>query len=593
METSSTIALAGPVRPATNVDQLPADIQQIISSYLGFKDAYNFYESCPHISPSVLSCCTSPTIDDLESMQDISKVLECILEYSKVTNEKLENLFRSACRKGHIKIVEILLKEKRINPSAHLCDAFRGACVSGHIKIVEILLKDKRVNPPTWTIQVASKHGQTKIVEILLQDSRFDPSALNNQAIRDAAREGNTEIVAMLLKDSRVDPSAGDNDAIQCAAKHGRTEIVAILLRDSRVDPSAGYNQAIRDAAWKGHTEIVAMLLKDSRVDPSEGDNETILDAVWEGQTEVVEMLLIDGRADPSAWNNEAFVKACEHGHTEIVAMLLKDSRVDPSARDNLAIQRASWKGHTEIVAMLLKDSRVDPSAGDNKAIVIACEHGHTEIVEMLLKDFRVDPSAIDNKVLELARRNGHTKIVELIGLALKFREPTREIRDFYMMLEESARDWIDTNLRLLDNLSLFSKSLYEQMNEHGRGCSWCGFYLMSFKDDELILGPYQGQVASKGINLGEGLCGTAAQQRQTLLVKDLREYTGHIACDPTSQSAIAVPMIVGSELIGVLELQALKVGEFTEIDQLGLDKILKFIGIKLINTKFIKYLHY
>src|SRR5436190_7293771 len=84
-------------------------------------------------------------------------------------------------------------------------------------------------------------------------------------------------------------------------------------------------------------------------------------------------------------------------------------------------------------------------------------------------------------------------------------------------------------------------------------GLNWAGFYWM--KGGELVLGPFQGKPACVRIALGRGVCGTAARERRSIVVPDVNEFPGHIACDSASSSEVVVPIIAGGEVIGVLDL--------------------------------------
>ncbi|KAJ2988981.1 hypothetical protein HDV02_005226, partial [Globomyces sp. JEL0801] len=101
-------------------------------------------------------------------------------------------------------------------------------------------------NQPTrWDLEKAIRNNKANIVQILIEDKRVDPSAEDNHAIRCACSDGRTEIVKILLNDVRVDPSALDNAALICACLIGHTEIVKMMIKDKRVDPSANENMAI------------------------------------------------------------------------------------------------------------------------------------------------------------------------------------------------------------------------------------------------------------------------------------------------------------------------------------------------------------
>jgi L-methionine (R)-S-oxide reductase len=101
---------------------------------------------------------------------------------------------------------------------------------------------------------------------------------------------------------------------------------------------------------------------------------------------------------------------------------------------------------------------------------------------------------------------------------------------------------------------------------------NWVGFYLL--KDGELVVGPFQGKPACVRIPLGKGVCGTAAARRATVIVKNVHEFEGHIACDSASNSEIVVPLLRGNELLGVLDLDSPKFERFDAEDQAGLEQV-------------------
>lgn len=99
-----------------------------------------------------------------------------------------------------------------------------------------------------------------------------------------------------------------------------------------------------------------------------------------------------------------------------------------------------------------------------------------------------------------------------------------------------------------LSNASAIIKTVIEDLN-------WAGFYLM--KEGVLVLGPFQGLPACNRIEVGKGVCGTAVLRRETMLVEDVEQFPGHIACDSASRSELVVPMIKEGEVIGVLDLDS------------------------------------
>jgi L-methionine (R)-S-oxide reductase len=105
---------------------------------------------------------------------------------------------------------------------------------------------------------------------------------------------------------------------------------------------------------------------------------------------------------------------------------------------------------------------------------------------------------------------------------------------------------------------------------------NWSGFYI--FKNDELVLGPFQGKPACTHIKMGKGVCGTAAETRMTQVVKNVHEFPGHIACDSASNSEIVVPIIKDSRLIGVLDIDSPILNRFDDADKDGLEKFVSIL---------------
>jgi GAF domain-containing protein len=105
-------------------------------------------------------------------------------------------------------------------------------------------------------------------------------------------------------------------------------------------------------------------------------------------------------------------------------------------------------------------------------------------------------------------------------------------------------------------------------------GLNWAGFYL--YKSGELVLGPFQGKPACVRIDMGKGVCGTAAARRETVVVEDVHAFPGHIACDSASNSEIVIPLMRGQDLLGVLDLDSPLHARFGAVDARGLEVIAK-----------------
>ncbi len=125
----------------------------------------------------------------------------------------------------------------------------------------------------------------------------------------------------------------------------------------------------------------------------------------------------------------------------------------------------------------------------------------------------------------------------------------------------------------LIANLANISAALKQTMNFF-----WVGFYIV--KKNELVLGPFQGPIACTRIKLGKGVCGTAWQKAQTIMVSDVDEFPGHIACSSDSKSEIVVPLIREGKVKLILDVDSDLLDDFDEIDQRYLEQILDKIEI-------------
>jgi L-methionine (R)-S-oxide reductase len=156
----------------------------------------------------------------------------------------------------------------------------------------------------------------------------------------------------------------------------------------------------------------------------------------------------------------------------------------------------------------------------------------------------------------ELQRTSGHDKPAAY-----------RLIEQQLQGLMAGERDWIA-------NLANATALLYHSLDD----INWAGFYLL--KKGELVVGPFQGKPACVRIPLGRGVCGTAAERRTTLIVPNVHEFPGHIACDSASNSEIVVPLMKGPKLLGVLDIDSPTFNRFDEADRVGLGAIVRMIAV-------------
>ena len=141
---------------------------------------------------------------------------------------------------------------------------------------------------------------------------------------------------------------------------------------------------------------------------------------------------------------------------------------------------------------------------------------------------------------------------------------------DGYALLAAQLESLLADERDFIANAAQFSAFLYSQLDD----LNWAGFYFN--RNNELILGPFQGQIACVRIAMGRGVCGTAAETRQTQRVEDVHAFAGHIACDSASNSELVVPLIKDGRLLGVLDLDSPSVGRVSEEDQAGVEKLVE-----------------
>ena len=139
-----------------------------------------------------------------------------------------------------------------------------------------------------------------------------------------------------------------------------------------------------------------------------------------------------------------------------------------------------------------------------------------------------------------------------------------------YSDLLQQAAALIEGERDVTANAANLSSLLFHSLPD----LNWAGFYWM--KGGELVLGPFQGKPACVRIAVGKGVCGTAARDRRTIVVKDVHEFPGHIACDSASNSEVVVPIVAGGKVVGVLDLDSPLVNRFDESDARGLEAVVQ-----------------
>jgi L-methionine (R)-S-oxide reductase len=141
---------------------------------------------------------------------------------------------------------------------------------------------------------------------------------------------------------------------------------------------------------------------------------------------------------------------------------------------------------------------------------------------------------------------------------------------ELYANLQLQLRSLLEGEHDFIANAANSAALLYHSLPD----VNWTGFYW--YKEGELVLGPFQGNPACVRIALGKGVCGTAAELRQTVVVANVHEFPGHIACDSASNAEIVVPLIKDEQLIGVLDLDSPSLGRFDDEDARGLNELVE-----------------
>ncbi|MFN5113108.1 MAG: GAF domain-containing protein [Ignavibacteria bacterium] len=141
-----------------------------------------------------------------------------------------------------------------------------------------------------------------------------------------------------------------------------------------------------------------------------------------------------------------------------------------------------------------------------------------------------------------------------------------------YSQLAKSLTALIGEEREFLPNMSNMASLLFFSLND----INWSGFYLM--KNKELLLGPFQGKPACVRIPMGKGVCGSSAVNKSTIIVEDVNNFPGHIACDVDSRSEIVIPLFKGEALIGVLDIDSPILARFDEEDKKGLEHLVHIL---------------
>ena len=150
-----------------------------------------------------------------------------------------------------------------------------------------------------------------------------------------------------------------------------------------------------------------------------------------------------------------------------------------------------------------------------------------------------------------------------------------------YPTIKKQVSLLIESTNNLISDLSNVSSLLFNSLED----VSWVGFYISS--NGKLLLGPFMGKPACTEIEVGKGVCGTAFANKETLIVKNVHDFVGHIACDSASNSEIVVPIFANNKVVAVLDIDSTSLGRFSETDKIGLEEIAKLLSISFSKEQF------
>lgn len=152
---------------------------------------------------------------------------------------------------------------------------------------------------------------------------------------------------------------------------------------------------------------------------------------------------------------------------------------------------------------------------------------------------------------------------------------PNASKEDLYISLLPQLEGLIESETDTIANFANVSAALKQAF-----GFFWVGFYIV--KRGELVLGPFQGTIACTRIKYGKGVCGTAWKEKKTIIVSDVNQFPGHIACDAMSQSEIVIPLFDRDEIVAVLDIDSEHLDNFDETDALYLQKIVQLLEFRI-----------
>ncbi len=139
-----------------------------------------------------------------------------------------------------------------------------------------------------------------------------------------------------------------------------------------------------------------------------------------------------------------------------------------------------------------------------------------------------------------------------------------------YPLLQKQIQSLLENETDVIANMANFSAFIFQEMDK----VNWAGFYFV--KDNQLVLGPFQGKVACVRIPWGKGVCGTAAEKQNSIIVENVNNFPGHIACDGASKSELVIPLIINNKTFAVFDIDSPVIGRFNKDDKQSMESLIK-----------------
>ncbi|KAI8847910.1 hypothetical protein BC829DRAFT_395409 [Chytridium lagenaria] len=380
-----------------------------------------------------------------------------------IITDEAEECLKTACAVGNIKIMYMLLNDRRLNlnPSLHENVAFINATTNGHLHVSQSLLAHPRFDyfaGEACALEQAVKRGCLESIRLLLADSRSDPQRSSRRIFEMAVSTGQIELVKLLLYDERFDPFISENYfAIVAAAQGGHARLLEMLILDGRLQNSRGTDAALIAACELGHEEAVKTIVAHvSDLDPSKHRNLALARCT---SVPCAEVLISHQRFRPecsiqaltgsfkssviavkvlqkilmssddtlrvsekmsdmpiNGWISYILRNSPQESHAlDLIRTLLRDSRVDLMGEKSQVLILASERNYQEILSLILSQPGVDPFGDSNLGLRLACKGGLTDIAATLLKRPDADPAVLNHEALRLASRHGRLEVVSLL----------------------------------------------------------------------------------------------------------------------------------------------------------------------------------